>query len=76
MIKVGLIGYGKAGQAVAEVLQQDARYELMWVAKRHALPVGQSQPLGVKRSANIRIYTHAQTHLRRNRTGGRRPEPR
>ncbi len=47
MIKVGLIGYGKAGQAVAEVLQQDARYELMWVAKRHALPVGQSQPLGL-----------------------------
>ena len=34
MIKVGLMGYGKAGQAVAEVLRSDPRYELCWVARR------------------------------------------
>ena len=34
MIKVGLMGYGKAGQAVAEVLRNDPRYELCWVARR------------------------------------------
>jgi 4-hydroxy-tetrahydrodipicolinate reductase len=35
MIKVGLMGYGKAGQAVAEVLRNDPRYELCWVGRRH-----------------------------------------
>ena len=34
MMKVGLIGYGKAGKAVASVLAQDPRYDLRWVAKR------------------------------------------
>lgn len=33
MIKVGLMGYGKAGQAVAEVLRIDPRFELCWVAR-------------------------------------------
>lgn len=33
MIRVGLMGYGKAGQAVAEVLRADSRYELCWVAR-------------------------------------------
>lgn len=47
MIKVGLMGYGKAGQAVAEVLKGDPRFELVWIAKRHALPEGQPQPLGL-----------------------------
>jgi len=36
MIKIGLMGYGKAGQAVAEVLRVDPRYELCWVARRTA----------------------------------------
>lgn len=36
MIKVGLIGFGKAGQAVAQVLQDDPRYELCWIARRSA----------------------------------------
>ena len=35
MIRVGLIGYGKAGQAVAEVLRNDPCIELCWVARRH-----------------------------------------
>jgi 4-hydroxy-tetrahydrodipicolinate reductase len=34
MIKIGLMGYGKAGQAVAEVLRSDPRFELCWVARR------------------------------------------
>ncbi len=42
MIKVGLIGHGKAGQAVARVLQADPRYELSWVARR--APLDQSGP--------------------------------
>ena len=36
MIKIGLMGYGKAGQAVAEVLRIDPRYELCWVARGRA----------------------------------------
>lgn len=35
-IRVGLIGFGRAGQAVARVLGADPRFELCWVAKRHA----------------------------------------
>jgi 4-hydroxy-tetrahydrodipicolinate reductase len=34
MIKVGLFGYGKAGHAVAEVLRNDPRFDLCWVARR------------------------------------------
>lgn len=34
MIKVGLVGYGKAGAAVAEVLLSDPRYALSWIARR------------------------------------------
>lgn len=47
MIKVGLIGYGKAGQAVAEVLKGDPRFELVWIAKRNAVPPGQALPFGL-----------------------------
>ncbi|MDP2677824.1 MAG: dihydrodipicolinate reductase C-terminal domain-containing protein [Rhodoferax sp.] len=34
MIKIGLVGFGKAGQAVAQVLQDDPRYQLCWIARR------------------------------------------
>lgn len=37
-MKVGLVGYGKAGSAVAGVLQQDPRYDLRWVATRSGMP--------------------------------------
>ncbi len=47
MIKVGLIGYGKAGQAVAEVLKGDPRFELAWIAKRQPVSEGQALPLGL-----------------------------
>jgi 4-hydroxy-tetrahydrodipicolinate reductase len=33
-IRVGLVGYGKAGGAVANVLSGDPRFELCWIAKR------------------------------------------
>lgn len=36
MIKVGLIGYGKAGHAVARVLCAEPEFELCWVARRSA----------------------------------------
>lgn len=36
MMKVGLLGYGKAGKAVANVLACDPRYELCWVMRRTA----------------------------------------
>lgn len=37
-MKVGLIGYGKAGSAVAQVLSEDPRYTLAWVATRSGQP--------------------------------------
>ena len=37
-MKIGMIGYGKAGSAVASVLQQDPRYHLAWIATRSGLP--------------------------------------
>lgn len=36
MLRLGLIGYGKAGQAVAGVLRDDPRFDLRWVARRSA----------------------------------------
>lgn len=35
-IKVGLIGYGKTGKAVANVLSSDSRFELCWIARRQS----------------------------------------
>jgi len=42
MIKVGLIGFGKAGQAVAEVLSGDPRFNLCWIARRSNPPSAHS----------------------------------
>ena len=36
MIRVGLLGFGKAGQAVAEVFHTDPHFELCWIARRSA----------------------------------------
>ena len=36
MMKIGLMGYGKAGRAVASVLADDPRYQLCWIARRQA----------------------------------------
>jgi len=35
-IRVGLIGYGKAGKAVANILGTDPRFDLRWIARRSA----------------------------------------
>ena len=40
MIRVGLIGYGKAGKAVAQVLKSDSRFELSWVARKSNPGIG------------------------------------
>ncbi|MDD0840394.1 dihydrodipicolinate reductase C-terminal domain-containing protein [Curvibacter sp. HBC61] len=37
-ITVGLLGFGKAGRAVAQVLASDPQLELKWIARRHAAP--------------------------------------
>ncbi|WP_051278917.1 4-hydroxy-tetrahydrodipicolinate reductase [Chitinilyticum aquatile] len=34
MLRIGLIGFGKAGRAVAEVLQEHADIHLAWIARR------------------------------------------
>lgn len=44
MIKVGVIGYGKAGQAVADVLRHDPRFEVCWVARRTASEPAETLP--------------------------------
>lgn len=45
MIKVGLIGYGKAGAAVARVIEADERFELCWIARRSAGPTDTGHPV-------------------------------
>jgi len=35
-IRVGLVGYGKAGKAVANILGTDPRFDLRWIARRSA----------------------------------------
>jgi len=42
MIRVGLIGYGKAGCAVATVLRADSQFELCWVARRSTPPAAEA----------------------------------
>lgn len=34
MIKIGLLGFGKTGKAVASVIVQDSRFDLQWVYRR------------------------------------------
>ncbi|OIP15566.1 MAG: dihydrodipicolinate reductase [Comamonadaceae bacterium CG2_30_59_20] len=43
-MKVGLVGFGKAGQAVAQVLQEDPRYALCWIARRSAVTSARTAP--------------------------------
>jgi 4-hydroxy-tetrahydrodipicolinate reductase len=38
MIKLGLIGYGRAGKAVASVLAADPEIDLCWIARQHIQP--------------------------------------
>jgi len=43
-IRVGLVGYGQAGKAVANVLSTDPRFELCWIARRSAIAEQQFHP--------------------------------
>lgn len=43
-LHVGLIGYGKAGQAVANVLGSDPRFDLRWIARRSVNDELQTHP--------------------------------
>lgn len=61
MIKVGLFGYGKAGEAVAQVLQSNSRYELQWVARKtvgvkHTRILDSSVPVVGLDEANISAW--------------------
>lgn len=43
-LRVGLVGYGKAGKAVANVLGSDPRFELCWIARRSPGETQQTHP--------------------------------
>ncbi len=43
-IRIGLIGYGKTGKAVANVLSTDSRFKLCWIARRTVREQAQSHP--------------------------------
>jgi 4-hydroxy-tetrahydrodipicolinate reductase len=58
IMKIGLIGYGKAGSAVAQVLGTDPRYSLEWIATRTGSPesvtlAGRSVPLTALRKEHF-----------------------
>ena len=38
-LRVGLVGYGKAGSAVANVLSGDSRFDIRWIARRSTTEV-------------------------------------
>lgn len=41
---MGLVGYGKAGQAVANILGSDPRFDLRWIARRSPVAGGLNHP--------------------------------
>ncbi|MFA5921437.1 MAG: dihydrodipicolinate reductase C-terminal domain-containing protein [Methylococcaceae bacterium] len=43
-LRIGLIGYGRTGKAVANVLSTDSRFELSWIARRIASENAQMHP--------------------------------
>lgn len=43
MMKVGLVGFGKAGRAVAQILNADPRFDLRWIVKRTSVAGTQLQ---------------------------------
>lgn len=43
-LRVGLVGYGKAGSAVANVLSNDPRFDLCWIARRSTPSESQFHP--------------------------------
>jgi len=43
-IRIGLIGYGKTGKAVANILSTDSRFELRWIARRTVSQNAETHP--------------------------------
>lgn len=58
MIRVGLMGYGKAGQAVAQVLCSDPHIDLRWIARRTASVSAETMP-----DSSIPVVGLDQVHL-------------
>lgn len=64
-ISVGLLGYGKAGKAVANILSADPRFELRWIARRSAsceshVHPGTNIPItGIGRMPVTALFDHA-----------------
>ncbi|HCI12997.1 MAG: dihydrodipicolinate reductase [Gallionellales bacterium GWA2_60_142] len=44
ILRVGLVGHGKAGQAVANILSNDPRFELRWIARRSVAGQSHTHP--------------------------------
>ena len=61
-MRIGLIGYGKAGKAVANVLSSDPRFDLRWIARRSVNDELQKHPgtdvpiVGIDRIPFVKLF--------------------
>ena len=64
-LKVGLIGFGKTGKAVANVILQNQEFSLEWVLRQSTLLENRSVPefLGVASDEPGKIFSLATTNL-------------
>lgn len=64
-MKIGLIGFGKTGKAVANVILQNKEFSLEWVLRRSTLLEGRSVPefLGVESDEPGLIYSCAKIKM-------------
>lgn len=64
-MKIGLLGFGKAGKAVAAVILQHKEFSLEWVYRRSATLEGRDVPefLGVESDQPGRIYSAAKIDM-------------
>lgn len=59
-MRVGLLGYGKAGSAVANVLSEDPRFDLRWIARRSNKTGSQTHPGTDIPIIGLDSYTYAE----------------
>jgi len=64
-MKIGLIGFGKTGKAVANVILQNKEYKLEWVLRRSALLENRSVPefLGIESEEPGLIYSSSKIKM-------------